>query len=88
MTYTVHTAREFYSYEQDAQAILDLKAIGFHFEEWGEGFVAIYGTPNMYVFCLDQITDLAKRFGEITLTPNKITIQNWMKSEDLVPHDA
>jgi hypothetical protein len=86
--YTVRTAREFYSQEQDSQAIRDLSVMGFSFEDWGNGFAAIEGSPEMYVFCIEQIQDLTTKFGEISLTPNEILILNWMNSEDLIPHDA
>ncbi len=87
MTYIVKTAREFYNYEKDSQAIKDLQDLGFSFDDWGDGYCEISGQLELHVFCVEQIQDLAKRFGEISLTPREIMILNWMSGEDLVPHD-
>ena len=86
MTYIVKTAREFYNYEEDSQEIKDLQDLGFSFNDGGD-FCEISGQLELHVFCVEQIQDLAKRFGEISLTPREIMILNWMNREDLVPNE-
>lgn len=82
---TIRTAREFYSYGEDAKAINELQMMGFRFNDWGNGLCLI---ESNHVDMLDQtIMDLARKFGEVSVTPDVVTIMNWMRAQDLAPND-
>lgn len=85
MRMTIRTAREFYSYGEDAKDINELQMLGFKFDDWGNGVCLI---ESNYVDMLDQtIMDLVHKFGEVSVTPDTVIIMNWMRAQDLVPHD-
>lgn len=71
-------AKEMYHEVNDAAEIEELKKLGFVFEDWGNGFFWINGSPEIYVSDEDWLGQFLRRFGGLEMTRDgEIKINNF-----------
>jgi hypothetical protein len=78
MMYKLLMAKEMYHEKDDAGEIEELKKLGFTFEDWGNGFFYINGSPKIYVSEGDFLGHFLIRFGGLEMTRDgEIKINNF-----------
>jgi hypothetical protein len=78
MMYKLLMAKEMYHEKDDAGEIEELKGMGFGFESWGNDWLGITGSPEVYVSEGDFLGHFLIRFGGLEMTRDgEIKINNF-----------